>query len=327
MIRLISREQVQKLLTYEDTIHILESAFSDISSNRAIMPPRLRMDIPRRKGRQVAMMAFVESCDGLGMKISTAFEFEQRENIFAANIILHDARKGGIVAVMDATYITEIRTASGSAIATKYLARENSKTLAIIGAGKQGRSHLKAIALVRPIENIKVYDPSHESIEKFLSRAKDELPDLKVEVVKSPKSAVADADIICTTSPSPIPVIQHAWLKAGAHINAIGTWTPKTREIDSATVAAAKVVLDSRAGVLAEAGDILIPIEEGVINQDHIYGELGEICSARKPGRTHPDEITLYKSVGSAVMDIATAAIVYQRAMEQNVGVVVKDLQ
>lgn len=328
MIRLISREDVKKVLTYEDTIQILESAFADISSGKAIMPPRVRMDIPQRKGRQVAMMAFVDSCDGLGMKISTAFEFEsQKENIFAANILLHDARKGSMIAVMDATYITEVRTACGSAVATRYLAREDATIMGIIGAGKQGRSHLRAIPLVRSIKYAKIYDPSQESLNRFIRFAAEEMPKMKVEIVDSPKKVVQESEIICTTSPSPTPVLECGWLKPGTHINAIGTWTPKTREIDSATVAAAKVVLDSRAGVMAEAGDILIPIEEGIINESHIYGEIGEICSRQKPGRTHPEEITLYKSVGSAVMDVATAVVVYQRAFEKNIGVVVNDLQ
>lgn len=329
MIRLISREQVQKVLTYQDTIQILEAAFSDISAGRAIVPPRIRMDIPQRNGRQVVMMAFVESCNGLGMKISTAFQFEsqERENIFAANIILHDAKKGGMIAVMDATYLTEVRTASGSAVATRYLAREDATTIAIIGAGKQGRAHLKALPLVRPIQFVKVYDPSKESLDRFMRVAEEQLPKLTVKIVDSPKKAVEDADIVCTTSLSSTPVLQYAWLKPGTHINAVGAWTPKTREIDSATVAAAKVVVDSSAAVMAEAGDILIPIEEGIIKESHIYAEIGEICSGRKPGRSQPKEITLYKSVGSAVMDIAAAIVIYQRATEKNVGVVVADLQ
>ena len=329
MIRLISRQQVEDLLTYEDTIRILEKAFGDIPTGRAITPPRVRMDIPQRRGRQVAMMAFVESCDGLGIKISTTFELDPQTHLssYAAIIVLHDMNKGGILAIMDASYITEVRTAAGSAVATKYLARENAKTLAIIGAGKQGRSHLKAISIVRPITYVKVYDPSRESLEKFVRLAEEELPKAKTEVVSSPKEAVEGADIVCTTSLSPTPVVEFPWVKPGTHINAIGAWTPETREIDSATMAAAKVVLDSRAAVLPEAGDILIPIEEGIITEDHIYAELGEICNGSKPGRTNPGEITLFKSVGSAVTDVATAVVVYQRAVEHNVGNVVADLQ
>ena len=327
MIRLISRQQVKDLLTYEDTIRIIESAFIDISSGKAILHPRVRIDIPQRRGRQTVMMAFVESCDGLGMKFSTMFELDPQHRVNAVNIILNDAKKGGIIAIMDANYITEVRTASGSAVATKYLAREDATTLSIIGAGIQGRSHLKAISLVRPIQRVMAYDPVRESLDKFKHMAEEELPQLKVEVVGSPKEAVKGADIVCTTSISPTPVVEFPWVKPGTHINAVGAWTPKTREIDSATVAAAKVVLDSRIAIMSEAGDILIPIAEGIIKEDHIYGEIGEICSGSKPGRTHPKEITLYKSVGSAAMDMATAMVVYQRAVERNVGTLVSDLQ
>jgi ornithine cyclodeaminase/alanine dehydrogenase-like protein (mu-crystallin family) len=328
MMRLISRQQVENLLTYEDTIQILEKALGDIPTGRAITPPRVRMDIPQRGGRQVAMMGYVESCKGLGIKISTTFEIDPQyhNSSYAAIIVLHDMNKGGILAVMDASYITEVRTAAGSAVATRHLARKDSETLAIIGAGKQGRSHLKAISRVRPIKVVRVCDPSRESREKFLRLVEEEIPGAKTEAVGSPREAVEGADIVCTTSLSPIPVVELPWVKPGTHINAIGAWTPETREIDSATVAAAKVVLDSRAAVLPEAGDILIPIKEGIIAEDHIYAELGEICNGSKPGRTSPREITLFKSVGSAVTDVATAVVVYQRAVEQNVGNVVPDL-
>jgi ornithine cyclodeaminase/alanine dehydrogenase-like protein (mu-crystallin family) len=329
MIRLISRQQVKGLLTYQDTIRIIEGAFIDISSGKAILPPRVRMDIPQRRGRQAVMMAFVESCEGLGMKFSTMFELDPQHHVtsHAVNIILNDAQKGGMVAIMDANYITEVRTAAGSAVATKYLARGDATTLAIIGTGVQGRSHLKAIPLVRPIKHVIAYDPIKESLDKFIHLANEELPHLKLEVVGSPKEAVKRADVVCTTSISPTPVVEYSWLKPGTHINAVGAWTPKTREVDSATVAAAKVVLDSRIAVMSEAGDILIPIQEGIIKEGHIYGELGEICNGGKRGRTNPEEITLYKSVGSAAMDMATAVVVFQRAVELGVGTIVEDLQ
>jgi ornithine cyclodeaminase/alanine dehydrogenase-like protein (mu-crystallin family) len=287
------------------------------------------MDMPDRGGRQLAMMAFVESCDALGLKFSTAFKHHQKDGIIshAANIILHDPRRAGILAIMDATYLTEVRTAAGSAVATKYLARPDATTLAVIGAGRQGCSHLKALLLVRSIQRVKVFDPFTRSLDRFMHVAEQELPGLIVETVDSPQEAIEGSDIVVTSSTSLTPVVEFGWLKYGTHINAVGAWTPTTREIDSATVAAAKVVLDSRIAVMSEAGDILIPIEEGIITGDHIYAEIGEICSGSKRGRTDSKEITLYKSVGSAVMDMATATVVYKRAVENNVGTVISDLQ
>lgn len=326
MVRILSQQQVKELLSYKETIPVLETAFVDISADRAIAPPRLRMDIPQRQGRLSAIPAFVNSINALGLKIPTGFAQNPQKGLptIMAIMTLHDAETGMLLAVMDGTYIIEAKTAVSSAVATKYLARAEASTLGIIGAGVQGRAHFMALSLVRNIQKVKVYNRSPENLERFMLLAAAERPELKVEVAESPRAAVVGSDIVVTASASPVPILKSTWLKPGAHVNAIGAWTPQTREIDSATVAAAKVVVDTRRGAMAEAGDILIPLGEGLINPDPIYAELGELISGTKRGRINPYEFTLYKSVGSAVLDISMAHLVYQRAVERNVGTVVE---
>lgn len=326
MVRILSQQQVKELLSYEDTIQVLETALVDISADRAIAPPRLRMDIPQRQGRLSAILAFVDSLNALGIKIPTGFAQNLQKGLptIMATMTLHDAETGMLLAVMDGTYIIEAKTAVSSAVATKYLAREEATTLGIIGTGAQGRAHLMALPLVRNIQQVKVFNRSPKNLARFMQLAAAERPELKIEVAASPREAVTESDIVVTASSSPSPILEISWLKPGAHINAIGAWTPQTREIDSATVAAAKVIVDTRRGAMAEAGDILIPLAEGLISADPIYAELGELISGVKRGRINPAEITLYKSVGSAVLDISMAYIVYQRAVEQHVGTVVE---
>jgi ornithine cyclodeaminase len=220
---------------------------------------------------------------------------------------------------MDAASITAIRTAAVSAVATDALALATASHLAILGAGVQAATHLEAIGAVRPLADVRVWNRTEARAEEFVAKQSNRFP-FPILAVPTPEAAVRDADIIVSVTASPVPVLQRGWLKAGVHINAVGSSTPAAREIDTATVADARVFVDRRESAEAEAGDILIPIKEGRIELSHIKGELGEVIIGKVPGRTAAPQITLFKSLGLAVEDLASASYLMSRAREAGVG-------
>jgi ornithine cyclodeaminase len=234
-------------------------------------------------------------------------------------VMLFSAETGELLALMSASAITEIRTAAVSGVATRLLARETAGDLAIIGSGVQARSHLAAMACVRPIRRVRVASRKREHAQKFAEEmgARFALP---VEPVESVEAAVAGADLIVTATTASEPILRREWLSPGAHLNVVGSSIPTTREVDSATMAAARLFVDRRESTLNEAGDYLFAMREGVIGPEHIQAEIGELLIGASPGRTAPEEITLFKSLGLAVEDLAAAEYVYRQAQAQQVG-------
>jgi ornithine cyclodeaminase/alanine dehydrogenase-like protein (mu-crystallin family) len=212
-----------------------------------------------------------------------------------------------------------VRTGAASGVATNYLAREEAAVCTIFGAGVQARKQLEAIALVRRLERVQVLDVVPEARERFASEMSEQLG-LGVHAADDAERAVREADIVVTASSSHDPVLDGDWLRPGTHVNNIGSHSPDARELDTKTVQRAKFVADLREANLAEAGDILIPIREGVLTEDHIHASLGEIVIGEKPGREDPDEITVFKSCGLAIQDIATARAIYEAAVARGVG-------
>ena len=227
-------------------------------------------------------------------------------------VLLHDGENGQLMAVMNASAITAIRTAAVSAVATKLLARENAHTLAIIGAGVQGKSHLEAIPLVRNIDDVRIVSRTREKAEKLVRKG--------VRVVESVEEAVKGADIVVTATSSREPIIRRNWLDDGVHINAVGSSIAAARELDSDTVAASSLFVDRRESTMNESGDYLSALREGAITDGHIRAELGEILLGRAEGRTSPTEITLFKSLGLAVEDLAAAQFLYEKASREGAG-------
>jgi ornithine cyclodeaminase/alanine dehydrogenase-like protein (mu-crystallin family) len=230
-----------------------------------------------------------------------------------------DATTGEPVAVMDGTYLTALRTGAASGAATDLLARQETSTAAIFGAGVQGRTQLEAVCAVRPIEKAWVYDISPQQAATFAAEMTQRLS-LPVEVAGTPAEAVRQADVICTATTATSPVFDDADVRPGTHINAVGAYTPHMQEIPVETVLRAKVVIDHRESSLAEAGDLIIPLQQGRMTEGHIYAELGEISAGVKPGRTSAEEITLFKSVGVAVQDVAAASAVLKAARRLGLG-------
>jgi ornithine cyclodeaminase/alanine dehydrogenase len=220
---------------------------------------------------------------------------------------------------MDAGFLTAMRTGAASGVATKYLAREDSHTCVIFGAGVQARKQLEALKLVRPLEKVLVLDIDADARAAFAEQMGDALG-IEVAPTEDARSAVGVADIVVTASSSHEPVLDGDWLRPGTHINNIGSHSPGARELDTKTVQRAKFVADLKAANLAEAGDILIPIQEGAVGEDHIYASLGEIVIGAKPGRENPEEITVFKSCGLAIQDVSTAHAVYGAARARSIG-------
>lgn len=321
----LSEKQVQSLIDIADLISTLETAHIQYSTGKAVMPVRLVVPLPQIQGRITSMPGFLDEDKALGMKVVTYFQENPGRNLPAilGTILLFSAETGKLIAVMDGSYVTAIRTACASAMATKALANAETAVLGILGAGIQARAHIQALTHVKQIERIKIYSPSGASAAGI---KKDLEPAMKIaiEVAASAEDAVRDVDLLVTGSTAREPIVKSDWLKAGVHINAVGSHRPDYREIDGATMARAKVVVDSRAAIMAECGDILLAIKENLISENHIHGEIGEVLAGTKAGRSSASEVTLYKSVGIAIQDVATAHLVYQKALEQGVGTTVE---
>jgi alanine dehydrogenase len=321
---LLSEKQVQGLIDVDELIEALAQAHIQYSTGKAVMPVRLVVPLPQIDGRITSMPGYLNEDKALGMKVVTYFQSNPQQNLPAilATIMLFSAETGKMIAAMDGSYITAIRTACASAMATKVLANPQTPVLGILGAGVQARTHIQALTRVRKLEKIKLYSPSGTSA----AAVKKEMAQVPVtmEVAENPEAAVRDADLVVTVTTSREPILKADWLKPGVHINAVGSHSPDMREIDGATLARAKVVVDSREAIMAECGDILLAIKEGSVTKDNIHGEIGEVLAGTKAGREHTDEVTLYKSVGIAIQDVATANLVYHKALKQEVGTTVE---
>jgi ornithine cyclodeaminase len=267
------------------------------------------------------MPSYLGGLEAVGVKVIAAFpaNFGTEYDTHQGVVLYFDTERGLLRAIVDATSITAIRTAAVSGLATELLARPDAGDLAIIGAGTQAHTHLQAMMAVRPVRRVRVYSVPAESAAVFAER-ESRLTGLTVEVAATGEEAVAGADLICTTTSATEPVVLGAWVGPGAHINAVGAYTPATRELDSALVAGARLYADRRESLLGEAGEFLIPKGEGLIGDEHVVGEIGEVLMGEAPARTSPVEITLFKSLGIAIEDLAAAHHVYTKAKERELG-------
>ena len=313
---ILNREEIRILLPMSECIEIIEEMFKDLTLGKATLTQRSIVPLPNGKGAIALMPGFLD--DAVGAKIMTIFpgnEKTQYETHQGA-VLLFDSENGCLLGIMDSTWITGMRTAAASAVATRTLARKDSTNLAILGSGFQAASHLEALQLVRKFSSVKVWSRNHEHAKEFSRMGRR----IEIEPVASVKEAVEDADVICTTTRSSKPILKGEWVKAGAHINAIGAYAPSSRELDSEAVKESLLFVDKREESLNEAGDFLIPKREGVITDSHIRGELGDVLLGRIQGRTNNTQITLFKSLGLATEDIAVARWLYQKALTKSFG-------
>lgn len=325
--RILSRADVQRALSMQDAIAIVRDAFAQLSTDQATVPLRVPIPIQRHDGVTLFMPAYLHTSDALAVKIVSVHNQNPAKGLplIHALVVVMDAATGKPLAAMEGGYLTALRTGAASGVATDLLARRDARVGAIIGAGVQGRTQLLAIAAVRDLERIWVYDVVAEKAKVFVKELKGTMETLDLRAASSPIEAVREADIVCTATTSTRPVFNGSDLKAGAHINAIGAYTPQMQEVDETTLQrASKIVIDHHTGALAEAGDLLIAIQKGAITESDVYGEIGEIAAGKKPGRERADEITYFKSVGNAVQDASVARAIYDAAVRGNVGIEVE---
>jgi ornithine cyclodeaminase len=328
-VRVLSAEDVATLLPMRDCIQVMRDALAALARGKALVPLRMVMRMPDASGFLGLMPGHIAADGGrdgaLGMKAVSVFPGNARRGIdtHQGAVLLFEADTGRLSALMDGATITAIRTAAVSGVATDLLARKDATELAILGAGVQARTHLEAIAAVRPIRRVRVWsrNPEHAAnlVKEVAAGNK-----ASIDAVPTAEAAVRGADVVATVTASPEPILQRAWLKDGVHINAVGSSIPTTREIDTATMAAVRLFVDRRESAVNEAGDILIPMREGAFSADHIQAELGDVIIGKDPGRRSATELTLFKSLGLAVEDVASAAFILKRAQETGVGQTVK---
>jgi alanine dehydrogenase len=322
MALLLSRSDVQSLLTMPDCIAIVEEAFRQHALGAVILPQRTAIRIPAYHGLQLGMPAFIGGMDALGLKVVTVYPDNPSMYKLPTTIgvlLLNDARTGAPLAVMDAGFLTGMRTGAVSGVATKHLARRDASHVGVFGAGVMAKMQLTAVCAVREIRDVRVYD-----IDEARARAwGEELSDtLRVSIAPAatPREAVEGMDIVVAASSAVQPLFDGAWLAPGQHINGIGSHAPAARELDTETVRRSKVFPDSIDACLVEAGDFLLPLQEGAITKEHFRASLGDVIAGLKPGRESEDEITLFKSVGLALQDVSVAHVVYSKAVEAGLG-------
>lgn len=321
MVLVLRESDVRAVLSMEDAIELMAGALRAFSTGGVEQPVRLAMLVEPYAGYLGLMPAYLRVQEAMGAKAVTFYPNNAARDLptHLAVVLLWDSKTGDLLAVMDGRFITEVRTAATSAAATQALARRDAHTLAILGAGVQARSHLDALRLIRPVRQVRVWSRTQASVQRLMADVQPRAG-VPLTACATAEEAVRGADMIVTATSATIPVLRGSWIADGAHINAVGAPRPDWRELDSDTVRRARVFVDSRAGALAEAGDLLLPVAEGAITRDHIRGEIGEVLAGRIPGRTSEREVTLFKSLGMAVEDVATAHFAYTRAREKGIG-------
>jgi alanine dehydrogenase len=323
-IKILSRSDVAQAVTMAEAIDAVKKAFIQLSSGNAEVPLRTQVPVKKRNATTLFMPAYLIKSDSLGAKIVSVFPNNRRRGLptIHALVILVDAKTGQPLAAMDGTYLTALRTGAASGLATDLLARKDSRVAAIFGAGTQARTQLEAVCTVRDIEKAWVYDVRPRIARAYVKEMKargSPIP-ADIRVAQTSKQALREADVVCTATTSFRPVFADGNLKLGVHINGVGSYTPEMQEIPARTVVRSKVVVDSREASLAEAGDLIISIDGGLISNKNIHGEIGEVASGKIPGRESMEETTFFKSVGLAVQDVAVAGFVLQRAGELGLG-------
>jgi alanine dehydrogenase len=311
---LLTEADVRALLTMPDLIACMETALAAFSAGNVVQPVRTVLDLADRHAFFGVMPAYMPSLPAMGAKLVTVYHSNLERGLpsHLGTILLFDPETGALDAILDGRYITEARTAAVSAVSAKKLAREDSRILAILGSGVQARSHFEALKHVRNFTEVRAWSPNAANLKAFT----DETGAIRSS---SAEAAVRGADVIALTTSSPTPVLDDAWVKPGAHVISVGASRPTQRELDPALVARARLFVDSRASALKESGDVVMGIAEGRFTAEHVIGELGEPATARASAQ----EITIFKSLGLAVEDVAAAHLALKRARQHSKGAAV----
>jgi alanine dehydrogenase len=318
---LLSESDVRAVLSMDDLIDTMQVALAQFSGGSARQPLRTVIEVDPAHSVYGVMPAFITEPATLGTKLVTVFGSNATRGLptHLATIVLLDPETGALAAILDGRYITEARTAAVSAASARHLAREDARVLAVLGSGVQARSHIEALVRVRPLDEIRIWSRTRAHADALIDEMHPHVS-ARLRAVGSTSEAARDADIIALVTASSDPVLRRDDVADGTHICAVGACRPTQREMETALVQSARVFVDSRTGALAEAGDLVIPIKEGAFDASHIAGELGDVFGGRVAGRRSGAEITVFKSLGMAVEDVAAARLVCERALARGLG-------
>ncbi|MBC7113296.1 MAG: ornithine cyclodeaminase family protein [Candidatus Methanomethyliales bacterium] len=319
MVLVLNRNELKECLPMEEAINAVEEGFRHYKN--AKVPRRMSINLEEYQGLFLYMPAYIGGVEALAIKEVSVHRNNPIKGLptVQGTVLLNDPKDGTLLAIMDGGTLTAIRTGATTGVATKYLARGDSKVLGIFGAGVQARTQVEAINCVRSLSMVKVYDINPQAAKSFsmdLSKA------LGIDVImaENPRGVLDGADIVVTATTSKNPVFSGEWVSPGTHINGIGSHTPDSRELDSETIRKSRLIVDSRESCLEEAGDVIIPIREGEITESHIKAELGEVVTGEKEGRLTDDDVTVFKSVGLALEDATAALRAYEIALRKGIG-------
>ncbi|QOX64286.1 ornithine cyclodeaminase family protein [Anoxybacterium hadale] len=326
----LNQSEINRIFSMEEAIQADKDALKLYSLGKSNVPLRYNLDVPQHEGQSLYMPGYVADANALGIKIVSVFpkNIEKGLTSVPATMVLVNSETGEVCSLIDGTYLTRLRTGAVSGAATDILAKKDSKVFALFGTGGQAESQLEAVLTVRPVELVKVYDISPERAKDFAERMTvlfGEKFSVTITAAASAEEAVADADIITCVTTSSKPVFDGRLAKKGCHINGVGSYTPAMNEIDEYLITHAdKVYVDTRNGVLNESGDLIVPIQNGTFRAEQITGELGEVIAQKVEGRLNDDEITVFKTTGTAVMDVVTGQRIYEAALEKGAGSIIE---
>jgi len=319
---ILNHSDVEELMPVRECIPVMEDALAGLARGEAHQPLRMIIQPPGATGDMALMPSYRSGGRAAyGLKAVCFFAGNPARGLDShqGGVMLFSAETGELLALMNASAITAIRTAAVSGVATRLLARKDASELAIIGSGVQAGAHLEAMSCVRSIKRARVASLTLDHARRFVARLAPRYS-FPIEPVESVEAAVRGADLIVTATTANEPILKREWIGDGTHLNVVGSSIPTTREVDTSTMVAASLFVDRRESTLNEGGDYLFAMREGAIGPDHIRGEIGELLIGKQPGRTSPEEITLFKSLGLAIEDLASAAFLYRKATENQAG-------
>ena len=323
---LLSREDIKKVFTMKDAIEADKKAFQLVVEGKCDAPLRTNIQAPKHEGCFLFMPAYVEEMDTASLKIINIFPHNIDNGIPSspAQVLLIDGKTGIVIAVLDGTYVTQLRTGAASGAAFDVLARKDARIGALIGTGGQAATQLEAMLAARDIKEVRVFDLNYDRTKEFADRMQEELASYGAKIVaaKTSDEAVEGADLLITVTPSSKPVFDASKVKEGATISCVGAYQPHMQEMDPAILTrASKIYFDSKEAVLSESGDILIPLEQGTITEEDFTGDLGNVIKGELAGRENEEEIIVFETVGVATQDLGAARTIYDKAVEAGVGI------
>ena len=328
-ILILKESDISSMITMSDIIEADKEALSIYSSHKSNIPLRSNLDIPEYKGQCLFMNGYAAPAKALGVKIVSVYPENINKNLTSvpATMVLVDAETGVVNSLIDGTYLTRLRTGAISGLATDILSRKDSKIFALFGTGGQAVTQLEAVLTVRKIEEVRVFDIFQDRAKEFAKKMSEKFSkkfNVRIIAAESSDKAIENADIITTVTTSKKPVFDANKVKKNVHINGVGSYTPDMQEIpEDILVKANKIYVDTRDGAINESGDLITPIKKGLIKKEKINGELGEVINGQIKGRENDDEMTFFKTTGSAVLDLVAAQKIYEMAKTKGVGQIV----